>query len=67
MRRTIILLQNDPAHLPYLMGGIFLLYPENHQQCWWFQKALALPSLFIRAKRGTHPLQIIKFKLTKWL
>ena len=33
----------------------FLLYSENHQQCWWFQKALALPSLFIRAKRGTRP------------
>ena len=29
------------------------MYPENHQQCWWFQKALALPRLFIRAKRGT--------------
>jgi len=20
----------------------FFLYPENHQQCWWFQKALAM-------------------------
>ena len=26
---------------------------ENHQQCWWYQKALALHSLFIRAERGT--------------
>jgi hypothetical protein len=32
-----------------------LLYPENRQQYWWFQKALALPSLFIRAKRETLP------------
>ena len=35
--------------------GILFLYNENHQRGWWFQKALALPSLFIRAKRGIHP------------
>ena len=23
-------------------SGTFLLYNENHQQCWWFQKALAM-------------------------
>jgi hypothetical protein len=29
------------------------LYKENHRQCRWFQKALAMPRKNIRAKRGT--------------
>ena len=37
-----------------------LLHQENHQQCWWFQKALAMPRLFIRAKRGTGILLLRK-------
>ena len=29
------------------------LYKENHRQCRWYQKALAMPRKNIRAKRGT--------------
>ena len=29
------------------------LYKENHRQCRWFQRALAMPRKNIRAKRGT--------------
>ena len=32
-------------------GGF--LYKENHRQCRWYQKALAMPGKNIRAKRGT--------------
>ena len=34
-------------------SGEILLYKENHRQCRWFQKALAMPRKNIRAKRGT--------------
>ena len=36
---------------PIQVKAIFL-YKENHRQCRWFQKALAMPRINIRAKRG---------------
>ena len=33
--------KNNPDRFSKSVGGS-LLYPENHQQCWWFQKALAM-------------------------
>lgn len=32
----------------------FLLYKENHQQCWWFQKALAMPRIKYPSEARNH-------------
>lgn len=48
--------------LPFGSVKAFLLYSENHQHCWWFQKALALHRKL--SERSEEPTIMVSHSIT---